>query len=354
VNHAVPRERVAAIDALRGIAAMMVIVCHLPFSGGGEDAFAALLRQQGRLGVNLFLIASGFAIHMRAATDRELGFLAFWKRRLVRLYPPYLLVVALSAAGAIAVGKFGGESLAVDLLLLVFLLQNTTRAAWHIENGPLWTLALEEQLYLLYSPLLALRKRAGWAVAIGVVAGATVAWRLAGETLIPIEWRFHWFLIGPARWLEWALGALAAEAFVGKVKLPSFASSPLAFALFLAAAEAADCTPRDSLVGAAAHVVADPLYGIAFFSLVTRMVARPNDAWSEGGGRKLVAIGLFSYSLYLLHVPVMGLAKIIGFHLHIPTWGVFALRAALPFPIAWGFHRAVERPFMERSRRLPA
>lgn len=334
---------------------MMVIVCHLPFAGGGEIPYADLLRQQGRLGVHLFLLASGFAIHMRAATDRELRFLAFWKRRLVRLYPPYIVVVVLSTIGAFAVGKYGrDDSLAADLIVLALLLQNTTRAAWHIDNGPLWTLALEEQLYLLYSPLLAIRKRAGWAVALGVVAGATVAWRVAGETVAPVDWRFFWFLIGPARWFEWALGALAAEVFVGNVKLPSFASSPFAFALLLAMAEYADYVPRDSFLGAAAHVASDPLYGIAFFVLVNRMATRSNEVWARGLMRHVVAVGLFSYSLYLLHVPAMGIAKLIGNYLGVSMGAMVALRMVLPFPLAWLFHRAIERPFMERSRRLSA
>lgn len=354
-------RRVPAIDALRGVAALMVLVCHLPFSASGLEEFRTdsggnlsfFLRQQGRLGVHLFLLASGFCIHMRYAQSGELRFVPFWRRRLTRLYPPYIFVAALSLVSVVLLGRYRPEwPIAVDAALLALLLQNLTRAPWRIGNGPLWTLALEEQLYLLYFPLVQMRKRLSWSVALRAVLMVTLLWRIAGETVVPTEIRFAWFLIGPSRWFEWSLGALAAEVYVSPEKAPAWSRSPWAFALALFLAEGADQLQRVPSVGAAAHVLVEPLYGIAFFVLVNLLLASTRESVSNSLLRVAALVGTMSYSLYLVHVPVMGLAKVLALRASFPSWAIVALRVILPLAVGALFYRLIERPFLMRSRKL--
>ncbi len=340
---------------------MMVLVCHLPFSSAGLEEFGTdggstlsfFLRQQGRLGVHLFLLASGFCIHMRYARSGELRFVPFWKRRLVRLYPPYIFVAALSLVSVVLLGRYRSEwPIALDAALLVLLLQNLTRAPWRIGNGPLWTLALEEQLYLLYFPLVQLRKRFSWRAVLGVILMTTLLWRVAGETIVPVDRRFAWFLIGPSRWFEWCLGAFLAEAYVGRVKLPTWSRSPWAFAAALLVAEGADQLQRMAPLGSFAHVLVDPLYGLAFFVLVNMLVASERDVWTHGLPRFAVLLGMASYSIYLVHVPVMGLAKALLLRAQAPSWSVVALRLTLPLVVGALFYRVIEKPFLMRSKKL--
>src|SRR5262249_1698146 len=161
---------------LRGIAVLLVLINHLPFSvsGGGEHAldvypaWAVPVTNFGRFGVNLFLVISGFCIHMqwarRADAQLGVGFLSFWKRRLRRRHPPYFVALVGTLAGLYVLfgvlghaqgfaARFGYSSidqLVIDVVLLVLLLQNLNRSPWRVGNGPFWTLALEEQLYMLY------------------------------------------------------------------------------------------------------------------------------------------------------------------------------------------------------------
>jgi peptidoglycan/LPS O-acetylase OafA/YrhL len=103
--------RLRSIDALRGAAALGVVLYHaagtivLPASSSGIERWTIQPVQWfssfGYTGVFLFFVISGFCIHLQwarvAATGAtpQIHFFAFWKRRVRRLYPPYLAALAL-------------------------------------------------------------------------------------------------------------------------------------------------------------------------------------------------------------------------------------------------------------------
>jgi peptidoglycan/LPS O-acetylase OafA/YrhL len=106
-------------------------------------------------------------------------------------------------------------------------------------------------------------------------------------------------------WIQWTLGAVAAEAYCGTIRLPWFCRSLWAVPLWAVAAEMY-------------HPLYLALYGMAFFTLINWCVAwetchrRP----VRGTMRAVAGIGTMSYSLYLVHVPVqdvmMGVSSRIG------------------------------------------
>ncbi len=380
-------ERLLAVDALRGVAVILVLLAHLPFSLNAlpvrtTDVIAAnafppavvTATDFGRFGVNLFLVISGFCIHMRWArvgdVRSHVDFLGFWRRRLVRLYPPYAVAAAASLLGLFVAfgvlsrattpaGAFGYGSFAelgADLVVLALLLQNLTDASSRIGNGPFWTLALEEQLYLLYFPLLWLRRRVGWAGALVAVTAVTLAWRAA--PLLADGLSAHWLILGPARWLEWGLGALAVEAYLGLVRLPRWCASFPVGVAFAAAAVLANL-PGIARAVPAISLVSDPLFGLAFFVLLNRLVTL--DSLGALAANRAVAllgaVGLFSYSLYLTHTPVVVAGKVLAFRLGLVPEGpqllaIVAIRFALAIAAAYFFYRLIELPAIRASRRL--
>src|SRR5947209_7676075 len=100
-------DRLTAIDALRGAAALGVVIAHVPFQWNAlpvEQAalasalpvFVTAITDYGRFGVHLFLIISGFCIHLRVARGggtAGVDVVRFWRRRLTRLYPPYFVAL---------------------------------------------------------------------------------------------------------------------------------------------------------------------------------------------------------------------------------------------------------------------
>src|ERR1041384_8491534 len=100
--------RLRSVDALRGIAAMGVVLYHaidksdkvLPANSLRYPMkFIQLVSSFGYIGVFLFFVISGFCIHLQwarskaAGVEPEIRFIPFWKRRIRRLYPPYLIAL---------------------------------------------------------------------------------------------------------------------------------------------------------------------------------------------------------------------------------------------------------------------
>jgi peptidoglycan/LPS O-acetylase OafA/YrhL len=381
-------SRLLSIDMLRGIAALAVVFTHLPFSWNAStsltqsSAEAALpqwavgLLHYGANGVNLFLVISGFCIHMQWARQSEkhsaVSFLDFWKRRLRRLYPPYFVALALSLLGLAVLTKLSGvqvSSLAgwfgydsntqfgIDVLLLLLLAHNLNDASRRVGNPPFWSLALEEQLYLLYFPFLALRRRWNWTVALVVVTAVTLLWRLifANDAKVP----GFWYVVGPARWLEWTLGALAVESYLGKVQLHRFWRSKLSCAVLLGVAVAV--SPPDW------YVAGEPLYQVPYalvfrellFSLAGFVLINIGCDLERLGKLKnlrpaqwLGEVGVFSYSLYLVHNPAQIVAKRLALTAGVRSvTGVLCIRLLLSLVAGYVFYRTVELFFINRSRK---
>jgi peptidoglycan/LPS O-acetylase OafA/YrhL len=168
-----PQQRMEALDGLRALSIMVVLVGHGATSTGAP-ALLWPVRDLGRLGVYLFFAISGFIITLLMARERRrsgtLDLHAFWLRRALRILPPF-------AAAC------GGIALAAGLGLLQWhwpsflgaltFTKNTLlfRGDWFF--GHFWSLSLEEQFYIVW-PLLFLaliRKHH----ALLVLAGLTLA-----------------------------------------------------------------------------------------------------------------------------------------------------------------------------------
>ena len=371
-----PSGRLVAIDALRGVAVLAVLISHLPFStalspgaaveGGlseGAERWFRFASVYGATGVDLFLVISGFCIHLSWAKRRDdqatIAFFGFWKRRLMRLYPPYAVALACSlgglfvlygvlgrVAGAGLAARFGYPSLsvlAVDLVALVLLIQNFSSASLRIGNGVFWSLALEEQLYLLYFPLLAIRKRLGWGGAFAIVIAVTVGWRAIGATFFPGY--LEWIDLGPARWLEWTLGALAVEAHLGRVTLPAWCRSFVVAVVVLGLAVVAT---QAQWFGRFARY-SELAFAFGYFFLCNAACAAEATLRRSRIGLGLAFLGTFSYSLYLVQVPLIVVAKQIGLRVGLSGWAIIGLRAAVAIVGAYVFFRLFERPFLKRA-----
>jgi peptidoglycan/LPS O-acetylase OafA/YrhL len=375
------------VDALRALAALAVLVGHIPFTGGPlpasvQSVLAAGLRL-GRLGVPLFLVLSGFCIHLSVARRIAGGvgvrsdWGRFWKRRFWRLYPPYVAAIVFSLAiyaiaGAAAYPSMERiTSLPLDLLTHLLLIHNLfADYCFSLGDGPFWTLGLEEQLYALYALFLLLRRR--WPV--GRVLGLTL--------LVSLAWQCGWHLhlgldddggqsagaatLALGRWLKWpiglwfawALGAVAAEAHAGAIRLPRWLAQRRTAVLFVVVGLA---TSRAALELLAARVenfqfllrilsgFSDLSFSAAAFVLLNRWVRQEAEGHFRGPlVRALGALGVMSYSLYLIHMPLLRLlVSWLPEGTGLETW---LLRLVVIVPVCLGvaalFFFLVERHFL--------
>lgn len=368
--------RLLSIDALRGAAAIGVVLYHTNAIPGVDrsllwgDALDNLMFL-GKWGVWLFFVISGFCIHLQwvraqvVPGARPLEFGDFWRRRIRRLYPPYLVTLVFYVWLRFADGTLQWDAVSAwKIFLHLFMLQNLDPQALSTMNNVYWTLAVEEQLYLLYFAFLAVRQRWGWGAALAMAAFARVGWfalalvlNRAFDVQIVVQ------QAAMAQWVVWVLGALSVEAAWGLVKLPgaarniSIGSAVMGLASLLVWAQNYWLGP--GLLNDVIWFAADVVWGAGFFVLVNWAVSREQQAAGRTLPRPalwLAGVGLFSYSLYLTHEivewrlwpPVAESLVASGYAMPHVVVAAGLLAACLAF--AWVFFLLFEKPFLSRSR----
>ena len=374
-----PTTRLRSIDALRGIAALGVVFYHAVEQSDKvvpnnlfkyPVRFLQLSTSFGYIGVFLFFVISGFCIHLQwaraSANDQEpqIRFGSFWKRRIRRLYPPYLIAMFLFLfLSATSIGLKVTRFFVYDVVMHLLMLHNLDPNTCYSINGVFWTLAIEEQLYLAYFLLLFIRKRWGWGLTLTVCLLARLGWMVFSHVVwlktgigvpVPEAAASHWF--------TWALGAIAVEAWLGLIKLPGWCRNLKLASVLIVAASALShflpSIPKDTIWHDVSWFLMHPMWGIGFFVFVNRAVLA-EDGWMRKATipttiSMFATLGVFSYSIYLTHEltimeswrwvnPVLG---------QIPNVFLLVLPATILF--AWTFFWFCERPFMVRKAEVKA
>jgi peptidoglycan/LPS O-acetylase OafA/YrhL len=366
--------RLQSIDALRGVAALGVVLYHsvLQTTNAVPDNFfrwpvklLQFVSSFGYIGVFLFFVISGFCIHLQWAKSRAnqqprpIQFRSFWKRRIRRLYPPYLIGFALfMIMAALTTGINVTHFFIYDVVMHLFMLHNLDPNTCYSINGVFWTLAIEEQLYLAYFLLLFLRTRWGWGPTLAVCALARVLWFLfshaawitAGKGIpVPEAAASHWF--------TWALGAIAVEAAFGLVRLPKWCRNLWIGATAIVVASAISVilpvTQKDTLAHDLAWMLMHPAWGLGFFIVVNR-AARAEHSWFAKFRRPRIvtaaaAVGVFSYSLYLTHELVIMQSWWLVIKGFPPILNSLLIVMPATVGFAWVFYRFCEKPYMRKT-----
>jgi peptidoglycan/LPS O-acetylase OafA/YrhL len=143
-------QSIPELNGIRGIAVLLVILYHCREKMAGTPVYLAA--QWGWTGVELFFVLSGFLITgiiLESKTNPQF-FRAFYWRRLLRIWPMYvLLLVAAFALNS----SWRPRASGVRWFYYLLLLQNLTLVPLPGPLVPTWSLAIEEQYYLLWAPL---------------------------------------------------------------------------------------------------------------------------------------------------------------------------------------------------------
>jgi peptidoglycan/LPS O-acetylase OafA/YrhL len=381
-------DRLQSIDALRGIAALGVVLYHAvlqtpnPVPNNFLSWPVKLLQfvtSFGYIGVFLFFVISGFCIHLQWAKSRAAGkpadikFGSFWRRRIRRLYPPYLIAFALFLMmAALSTGINVTHFFFYDVVMHLLMLHNLDPQTCYSINGVFWTLAIEEQLYLAYFLLLFLRTRWGWGPTLLICAAARVGWFVFGHAL--------WVTTGigtpvpeaaASHWLTWALGALAVEAAFGLIKLPGWCRNlwlgGLAIVLASATSVLLPIWPKDTPLHDLAWLLMHPAWGLGFFIVINRAVQAERSwlAWLPEPGvvaskvarilprtvAAMASIGVFSYSLYLTHeLVIMQSWRFVTWRLP-PILNTLIIIVPATVAFAGLFFTFCEKPYMRKAVR---
>lgn len=372
-----PSTRLRGLDALRGMAALAIVLYH------ATDHKAALPNNllyyptwlikaaisQGYISVFLFFVISGFCIHLQWARARAAGeepkvkFGAFWKRRIRRLYPPYVIAFAVYLLlTALTVGIGVTRFFVYDIGMHLLMLHNFDWQTAYSINGIFWTLAIEEQLYLAYFLLLFLRVRWGWTVTLAICLLARAGWMVFSH----VVWLKTGFGLpvpesAAAHWFTWALGAIAVEAMFGLVKVPNWCRDLRVATLLIIPASFISAylavIPKQMLLHDVSWFLIHPLWGLGFFIVVNRIVVSEQSWIRQLRLPSLISIfatlGIFSYSLYLTHELMIMQSWRWTNPAHLQLVNVFLVTVPATIIFAFIFFWFCEKPFMARRGATP-
>ena len=375
-SSAARKGRLLYVDALRGLACLWVILHHTyewyPLQAGiGHAPFNFLihLAKLGWLGVSLFLELSGFCLFypivkrqlakQQSLAEYSFNIKAFFIKRARRILPPYYAAIVYTVLITILfqhmmhlrpaplLRVFSGYT---DLLLHLTMLYNLNPHTFGTVSQVFWSLALEWDLYLIFPLLVFLVARYSLRAILLPTFVIAVVWQTWAYTHLGFSWQWtpkiaSFYHALPGRAFEFACGMTAAY-YVAKPRQGQYklAAILLAVMLVLGLWYAVGVSRFGPLL--------DQIWGVVFACLLVLCSQIKDEALSRSRlGALIVWIGTISYSLYLVHRPLITLT--LPIMLHLPnTQAVGFLMGFLRMPLLLGvaylFHLAFERPFMSK------
>jgi peptidoglycan/LPS O-acetylase OafA/YrhL len=326
---------------------MLVFVYHAPLAQPFAREHAL-----GQAGVGFFFLLSGFILTYtysgRPATAASLA--RFYVARFARVYPAYLVSIALAlpvvaAYGSLAWDKSSpavrGEALAAQVLAV---------QAWspHEEiylgiNSPAWSISVEAFFYALFPLLLRTISRSfARSAARTIFVMAAMTWACAAAVFAIPHHADVWttFIFPPVRLVDFVVGMLVGLAFLRGYRLPGSAT----------AWEVAAVCAVAAAIAAIPYVPAGlqySLWALPFWAALIAIVAMRGGAVSRLlSHRAFVRLGEISYAFYLVHFTVLIVAEHVLPRAFVTAAALFATLA-----IAWLLHLGVERPMRAVIRR---
>jgi peptidoglycan/LPS O-acetylase OafA/YrhL len=352
------RRRFGSLDGIRCICIVAVIWHHCP----GLSGIFGTASTRGFLGVDMFFVLSGFLITTLLIRERErfgrISLRAFWARRCLRIFPIYYaMLFALSAVYLLKGDDPDSGKFFAALPWNALYLSN-----WTHENGPnlapLWSLATEEQFYLIWPLVEAFARKwvrralLGLLVVLNVLFAMRIGFGLLPENIADYLAGLN---IGQTTFLPILLGVLLAHA----------ANNPASFRLLNSA-----CGHRFSSIvwfGILAVLVStgpQDIQGIwrsaiqvAMTLVIASCVLRASHVLSGPLDlRPVRLIGEVSYGMYLFHMWVIDLVRRVEGRFAedggLSPIMFFLIVTALTFAISFASFRLFEQPILRFKKRF--
>jgi peptidoglycan/LPS O-acetylase OafA/YrhL len=345
------KSNLISIDIVRAIAALGVYFYHSAIGSmlykylkipliKNIDAFGATYA------VPLFFLISGYCIHLSnlkyIKSEQPLPLIQYYKRRLLRIFPPYLVALLLSILINFYT-KVHSQPTTNDLIIHLFCLQGFSVPYFNTINLVLWTITVEIAFYLIYPLFYYLRYKYSLNTAIiSVFLISAINIIYLSLEKAPTLPQFFW--VGNL-WFAWCVGAFIADKIyfdANSIKKNNFKIAYLIIFTFFAFSFFNNYS-----------FLSIPFYQFKILIWTGPLVfIISKEGWLQKHNnffiKTLGFIGLSSYSLYLLHEPLISLKNYI-IHAYLPKslqLPVLVLGILIiPF-ITWLNYCIVEKPFI--------
>ena len=401
-----PKSRyIPALDGLRTLAVVAVVLYHLNLTWA----------QGGLLGVTIFFVLSGYLITRlllnEVAKTGRIDLKSFWIRRIRRLVPAVVTVVVVTCALCTIFNHVMLTKMRPDILPSLLFFNNWWQIAQNVsyfnalgDPSPLthfWSLAIEEQFYLIWPPLLFamvsmhVRKPNTRRVVLGLAAVSAIAMMVLynpaadpSRVYYGTDTRVFSLLLGA--WMAFipdrdlapvrlarrlGLNRLAGAAKHGKNAeskhdattdgaAETVPAQPSALVRFWSSPASIDVLGVVGLVGLAAMVALTNGYtafqyrgGTLLCSILTLMViaacVQPQGMVARAlSAEPLVWVGKRSYSIYLWHYPLLLLMNPVA-NINDTPWWQYILQVLVVVAVAECSYRFIETPFRKGALAAP-
>jgi peptidoglycan/LPS O-acetylase OafA/YrhL len=340
--------RIRSLDGLRGAAAVVVVIYHALLLLLGNDGVPVVpvlgALWNGHAAVIIFFVLSGLVLARPYWASEGDAWAPFVIRRLCRIWPLFavsilivpVLLLGVEAAGGSWRPEPGPAELAGELAMLDLAVPEPL-------NGSTWTLVHEMRVSLIFPLLIGAMRLAGHR-AVPIALGFSTVAAMAGD-FVPYPWTASWFLTLAFIWLfvmgaEIARCLPAIRARLGRLS-PAWGLALVAGLLLPLSLDrkthilGVGIAP---LIDASAGLLVASAVGIAPFA---SFLETPILQW----------FGRVSYSLYLIHGPLMNTA-VAASPGSMPRVIPVLVGAAVSLPVALFLYHAVERPTLRLGQRL--
>jgi peptidoglycan/LPS O-acetylase OafA/YrhL len=344
------RVDLPSLTGLRYLAAAAVVFCHgthVLGLGTLTEQFARI----GYVGVEFFFVLSGFVLTWSRSTSDSVSKAAFYRRRFARIYPLYITTWIAFVVAAQIVNLPDQSMLGAALGVIMIQAWFPQKEIFQAGNTPGWSLSAEAFFYALFPFLVDRLPRWRWtsAVLVGLVLVAGAAYSLSSAYSVwfayysPI-YGLLYFVIGMT---------LAAHVRTGRSIVPELR---VCLALLVLCFVAIGAVAPDSPKGLAEAIML-PAIALVIVSAGRADLSGAKTMWSRSF---VVRLGQWSFALYLVHWPILGLLSKVGspkldsLSTALATLGVLVLATAVAACAYYLLERPVERWIRGAATREPA
>jgi peptidoglycan/LPS O-acetylase OafA/YrhL len=362
------RNQLRFLDGIRGVAALYVVADHAAFYATdnfrrellpGLSYYAVKWLAYGQFAVAVFIVLSGYCLMLPVAKSAsgELrgGTKGYFLRRAKRILPPYYVALTLTLLLLwLRPGLPSGSQLNTATVISHFAMVHLVREEWnHAINSPMWSVATEWWIYFaLPWILLPVWKR--WGASAMIAAAAIVAAVPSFWGKYNFEWARPWYLV------LFAMGAAAADfghsrwdrrgaSTLERISLPVALGAAVVLSL---------CFGLKRHLGAWYSPVIDSLQGTIAVGFIVWLASDKKPTFLGNAQRRVRAffesrsihfLGVISYSLYLIHYPLLELLNSLvvqaGITGMVRLLLVGGMGTAVAVLAAYLFYLPFERPF---------
>lgn len=253
----------------------------------------------GWVALPIFFVVSGFCIHLSYFSSSQPSLKKFYVRRFFRIYPAYLVALLIFAT-VFPESRLPFTKLThwAQLGAHIFQFHNFFETSLYAINASYWTIAIEVQLYLLFPLLLIFARRFSYAWLLFALLLVEVSLHSFSALFCYAPGHFPpaWLRASPFFFIfSWAIGAGIADAFLSGKPLPFAKIHPL---VWLVAGVLTSPFPS--------HEFSFTLFSIGTASIISRCLTQGSAVERKSFlGRFIRKTGIYSYSIYLIHGPIL-------------------------------------------------